>query len=128
MRKLIWLFPLALAACAPALQTAGTVAATTADAAGVPPPVTYADRSTLDEKGAIAAETAFTLAAKAAALAIRADIISDPAMIVKVGDLRRKAYAALLQVRRAYRAGNATSYRAAFQEFLAALATFNEVF
>lgn len=110
------------------IHTAGTVAAVTADAAGVPPPVTYADRSTLDEKGAIGAETTFTMAAKAATLAIRAGIVSEPATIVRIGEIRGKAYAALLKVRSAYRVGNATSYGAAFREFEAAIADLNTLF
>lgn len=121
---------LALAGCttAGAVHTAGTVAAVTADAAGVPPPVTYADRTTLDEKGAIGAETTFTLAAKAATLAIRSGIVSEPATIVRIGEVRGKAYAALLKIRSAYRIGNAASYSAAFREFEAAIADLNTLF
>jgi hypothetical protein len=121
---------LALAACTTgqAVHTAGTVAAATADAAGVPPPVTYADKTTLDEKGAIGAETTFTLAAKAAALAIRTEIVSEPATIVRIGEVRGKAYAALLKIRAAYRIGNAASYSAAFREFEAAIADLNTLF
>lgn len=126
MRALALGLALALAGCGVG-QVASTGAAL-ADAAGASAPVTYADRSTLDEKGAIAAETAFTLAAKAATLAIRAGVISDPTTIVKVGALRQRAYTALLTLRAAYRAGNAASYSAAFREFNAAISSFNEVF
>lgn len=121
---------LALTACTAgqAVHTAGTVAAATADAANVPPPVTYSDRTTLDEKGAIGAETTFTLAAKAATLAIRTGTVSEPATIVRIGEIRGKAYAALLKVRSAYRVGNAASYSAAFREFEAAIADLNTLF
>jgi hypothetical protein len=121
---------LALTGCTAgqAIHSAGTVAAATADTVGTPPPVTYADRTTLDEKGAIGAETTFTLAAKGATLAIRAGLVSEPATVVRIGQVRAKAYAALLKVRAAYRLGNATSYSAAFREFETAIADLNTLF
>lgn len=128
------LFPLfaalALTACTAgqAVHSAGTVAAATADAVGAPAPVTYADRTTLDEKGAIGAETTFTLAAKGATLAIRTGLVSEPTTIVKIGEVRAKAYAALIKVRASYRLGNATSYSAAFREFETAIADLNTLF
>lgn len=121
---------LALTGCTAgqAVHTAGTVAAATADAAGVPAPVTYADRTTLDEKAAIGAETTFTLAAKGATLAIKTGLVSEPATIVRIGEIRGKAYAALLKVRAAYRTGNADSYSAAFREFETAIRDLNTLF
>lgn len=110
------------------IKTAGTVAAATADAAGVPAPVVQADKTTLDEKGAIAAETAFTVAAKGATLAIKTGLVTDPATIVKIGDLRAKAYAALGDVRKAYLAGNATSYSAAFTLLMSIIGDLNATF
>lgn len=131
MRLTLTLFAaLALTGCttAGAVHTAGTVAAASADAAGVPAPVTYADRTTLDEKAAIGAETTFTLAAKGATLAIKTGLVSEPATIVRIGEIRGKAYAALLKVRAAYRTGNATSYSAAFREFETAIRDLNTLF
>lgn len=121
---------LALSACTTgqAIHSAGTVAAATADAVGAPAPVTYAGKTTLDEKGAIGAETTFTLAAKGATLAIKTGLVSDPATIGRIGDVRAKAYAALLKVRAAYRLGNATSYSAAFREFETAISDLNTLF
>lgn len=132
MKRLIFALgaSLSLLACSPTsvVHSAGTVAAATADAAGVPAPVTYADRTVLDEKAAIGAETTYTLAAKAAALAIRTGLVSEPATVVKIGDTNRKAYAALLKVRAAYRTGNAASYSAAFREFEALIVNLNTLF
>jgi len=128
MKRLVFLLPLALSACTPSLTTAGSVIASGADAAGASAPVTYADKSTLDEKGAIAAEKAFTLAAKAAALGIRSGLISDRATLVRIDDLRAKAYTKLLLIRAAYRAGNATSYAGAFREFVTIITELNTLF
>lgn len=108
------LLVLALAGCQPLVST--------------PAPATYAGATVLDEKGAIGAEKAFTFAAKAATVAIRSGLVSDPARLTQIEAVRGKAYAALLNIRRAYRAGNATSYAAAFAEFDLALTTLNELF
>lgn len=112
---------------ADAIRTAGSVAAATADAAGVPAPATAANRTTLDEKAAIALEKAYTLSAKAASLAIRTGVVSSPSTIARIGDLNRKAYAAVVATRAAYRAGNATSYRRAFAEAMDAITAVNDL-
>lgn len=105
-----------LIACAAlALSSCGTVAS-------LPPaPVDLTAQTTLDEKGAIAAETAYTAAAKAAALAIRAGVISNPATVQRIGELDRQAYAAVQATRAAYDAGNASSYLSAFTRSNAAV-------
>lgn len=84
-------------------------------------PVDLTSQTTLDEKGAIAAETAYTAAAKAASLAIRAGVIHDPATIKRIGELDRQAYAAVQATRAAYDAGNASSYVSAFTRSNAAV-------
>ncbi len=104
-----------IAAAALALSACATVPA-------VPPaPVAVASQTALDEKGAIAAETAYTAAARAAALAIRAGLVSDPAMVQRIGKLDRQAYAAVQATRAAYDAGNASSYVEAFTRSNAAV-------
>lgn len=101
MRKLM----LAAAMAAMPLGGCATLPATPADLAG---------QTLLDEKAAIGAELSYTAAAKAATLAIRANAVSDPATIAKIGELDRKAYAAVQATREAYNAGNAASYAEAF--------------
>lgn len=101
IRMLIAAAALALSACASV-------------PAAPPAPIDLTARTTLDEKGAIACETAYTAAARAAALAIRAGVVREPATIQRIGELDRQAYAAVLATRAAYDAGNASSYVTAF--------------
>lgn len=77
---------------------------------GVPvSPAAVADRTVLDERIAISVETAYSAAAEAATVAIRANLVSaDQAR--RIADLDNQAYAAVQATRRAYDAGNATSY------------------
>lgn len=124
---LILIAPLALAGCGLNASTVGSAASATADAIGVPPPVAVADRTVLDEKAAIGAETAYTLAARAAALALRAGIVNDPEAIRRIGALDRQAYAALTGLRAAYRAGNAVAYVQAFNEAKTAILSINSM-
>lgn len=110
MKKLllIGLGALALAAC----NTTGT-----AGLGGIPTaPVEVANKTTLDEKGGIAAETAYYAANRLAALAIRTGVVQDKATIAKIGQTDTAVKAALQKVRNAYDAGNATSYEAALRE------------
>ena len=126
MRRLILaLLPLALAACG---NTGGTIASTgapiaaaAADAAGVPPPVVVADRTTLDELGMLAAELAYKAAHTAVEIGVDAGLIRG-APAARFADLDSRAYAALGRVRSAYRTGNATSYASALTEAQAAIA------
>lgn len=81
---------------------------------GVPTsPSQVANQTTLDEKPAILAETAFTAAARGAALYIRVRDIRDPATLTRIENLRQKAETAVKAVRRAYDTANAASYQAA---------------
>lgn len=79
-------------------------------------PGELAGQTVLDEKAAIGIETAYTAAAKAAAVAIETGAINDPATITKIGAADRRAYMAVVALRSAYDAGNATSYSEAFIE------------
>jgi hypothetical protein len=86
-----------------------------------PAPGTIADKTTLDEQGALAAELAY----KAARIAIETGV--DAGLIRgttagRVAALDAKAYAALGIVRKAYAAGNAASYTAAITTARAAIA------
>lgn len=119
--------PLALSACAPTISTVASAGAATADAIGVPPPSTIADKTALDEKAAIGAETAYTLAARAAGLAIKAGIVNNPATIRRIGELDNQAFLALAGLRAAYRAGNAVAYVAAFNEAKTAILSINSL-
>lgn len=91
MRALLIPLSLALASC---------------NVSALPPPNTVADRTTLDERAAIAVEMAYQAAAQLA-LATGAAKRED----VKAAD--RRAYAAVKAVRAAYEAGNAASYASA---------------
>lgn len=99
--------------------------ATTPLLTACPPPVAtpsdLAGSTVLDEKGAIAAELAYTAANRAAALAIRSGAVSEPATIARIGELDRRAYAAVQAVRAAYAAGNSASYAEAFARSQAAI-------
>lgn len=80
-----------------------------------PAPSTIANATVLDEKAAIAVELTYQAAALSATTARRAGIIGD-ARWADVQAIDRRAYAAVLAVRAAYRTGNSTTYNAAFAE------------
>lgn len=100
---------LMIALVAPMLMLAGC------QPTGIPTsPGQIANQTVLDEKGAIAVETAYTAAARAAALAIRSGLVTDSTKIARIGQLDRQAFAAVQSVRAAYNTGNASSYQSAF--------------
>lgn len=123
MKKLfVALASLALCACTAlgAVSTAVGVATSTADAAGVAPPVTYANHTTIDEKAGISIELAYNAWYRLLELAIDTGFVK-PANAARLAALDNKAYAATLVAQRAYLAGNATSFRAAEAEARAAI-------
>lgn len=84
---------------------------------GVPTsPAVLADKTVLDEKAGIAADTAYYAANRFAALAIRTGVVKSPATIKRIGALDLEAKAAVQKVRDAYDAGNSTSYGAALDQ------------
>lgn len=83
-----------------------------------------ADRTKIDEQAALAITLAYTAAARAANVGIEAELIKDRETINRIGELDRRAYAAVQATQRAYRAGNATSYAAAITDARAAVALF----
>lgn len=75
-------------------------------------PGEVANQTALDEKTGIAIETAYSAAAEAATLAIRAGLVS-PANAQRIAAVDRQAFAAVQATRAAYDAGNAASYQSA---------------
>lgn len=138
-RLLIACLALSLGACAPLLSGLASMAGAPASPAAV------ANQTTLDEKGAIAAEVLYTTFARAGALAFRTNVIapsSNPAVQSdgfcpsvlrreftptdrgsEVMALECKLRAARDAARAAYDAGNALNYQVAFG---LALAAYNE--
>lgn len=90
----------------------------------LPAPNSIANRTVLDEKVGLAVETAYTGAARALALAIRAGQIRD---VAAVEEIRAKARAAVLATRAAYDAGNASSYDSAARQALALIGQINRL-
>lgn len=80
-------------------------------------PGVIANQTVLDEKTGIAIETAYSAAAEAATLAIRAGVVS-PATAQRIADVDRRAYAAVQATRAAYDAGNSSSYQVAAAQAL----------
>ena len=78
-------------------------------------PGAIASENVLDERLGFAVETAYTAAAKGAALAIRARVVTNPATIRRIGELDLQAKAAVDMTRAAYDARNARSYRLAYE-------------
>lgn len=109
MRKLILAAAFALSACS------GTGGLTIPAA-----PIVVADQTTLDERGAIAAEVAYKAFRSAAEFATDAGMIRGQAAS-RVAHLDNIAFAAVGAARAAYRAGNAESYEAAVKTALAAV-------
>jgi hypothetical protein len=107
MRKifLVALAPLALCGC-------GALGALT----GIPSaPAVVAEQTVLDEQGALAVELAYKAVRLAVETGVDAELIKGQ-RAAQIAELDNKAYAAVLVARRAYRAGNATSYGAALAE------------
>lgn len=77
--------------------------------ASPPPPVELANRTVLDEQGALAVELAYKAARLAGETAVDAGLVKG-ATAQRVAALDLQAYSAVLAVRQAYRAGNAASY------------------
>lgn len=99
------------------LAIAATVSLTACSpgAFGLPSsPAAVAPDNVLDERLGLAVETAYTAAAKSAALAIRTRVVTDPATIRKIGELDMRAKAAVNATRAAYDARNAKSYNEAY--------------
>lgn len=109
---MIRLIPLALFCALPACTPVNTIP---------PPPGAVADKTILDEQGALAAELAYKAALIALETGVDAGVIRG-ATAARIAALDAKAYAALGVVRRAYEAGNATSYAAALVTARAAIA------
>lgn len=84
-------------------------------------PVIVANSTVLDEKAALAIETAYAASARTAALLIKTGVIKDTATIATIGKLDNQAYAAVKLSREAYNAGNASSYAAALPQALTAV-------
>jgi hypothetical protein len=104
---------LALAGCdTPRPASAGSVAVNTGTAiadATLPPPVAYADRTTMDEATVLTIEKGVEAAADLATLAVKAGVVKG-AQLATVARLSAQTRAALVTLRAAYSAGNATSY------------------
>jgi hypothetical protein len=92
---------LGLAACGGAL---GGLATT--------PPAQVADATVLDERGAIAVESAYRAAGLALEMAVDTGLLRGSAAAT-AATYEQRAYTAVLAVRAAYDAGNATGYAAA---------------
>jgi len=85
-------------------------------------PVEVSDQTVLDEQVMLAAEAAYAAAGLAVDSAIDAGLVhSERADRLAAAD--RAAYAALVKLRAAYRAGNAPSYQAALVEVQAAISS-----
>jgi hypothetical protein len=75
-------------------------------------PAILADQTTLDERGLVAMELAYTAARTSAEAAVDASIV-DASTARQIAAIDRAAFAALAKARLAYDLGNATSYTAA---------------
>lgn len=83
-------------------------------------PVEVADKTTLDERGAIAAEVAYKALRTAVEFATDAGMLTG-ANAKRAAHFDNLAFAAVSAARAAYRAGNAESYKAAVDEALKAV-------
>lgn len=105
---LLLLAPLALSACS-------TVPA-------VPPsPGSVADTTVLDERAAIAVESAYQAAGLALEVAVDAGLLRGE-NAARAAELEQRAYDAVQAVRAAYDAGNAATYAEALENARAAIA------
>src|SRR5688500_11373349 len=103
---------LALTACGPqdVINSAGSL----------PPPVSVADQTIMDEQTVIAFDTSVETAAALATVAVKAGIIRG-ANLDRAAVLSKTGRTAVLALGAAYRAGNATSYAAALVQAKAAI-------
>lgn len=83
-------------------------------------PVEVADKTTLDERGAIAAEVSYKAFRTAVEFATDAGMLTG-ANAARAAHFDNLAYAAVGAARAAYRAGNAESYKTAVDEALKAV-------
>lgn len=113
---------LALSACAPlvAASTAASIATSMADSAGVAPPSTYANHTTIDEKAGISIEVAYNAWYRLLELAIDTGFVK-PAQAARLAAIDNKAYGATLTAQHAYLAGNSASFKAAEAQARAAI-------
>src|SRR5687767_12047803 len=113
MKRLIFaiLAPLALSGCAGLGTLAGLPSA----------PVEAAEGTVMDEQAALAVELAYKAARVAVETGVDAGTIRGE-RAAQLAEIDNKAFAAVQAARRAYRAGNATSYGAALAEARAAIA------
>ena len=86
-----------------------------------PAPAAIADKTILDEQGALTAELAYKAARVALETGVDAGVIRGDTA-ARIAALDAKAYAALRIVRRAYEAGNAASYASALATARSAIA------
>lgn len=105
------LAPLALPGCAGLASLASVPTA----------PVEAADSTVLDEQAALAVELAYKAARLAVETGVDAGVVRGE-RAAQLAEIDNKAFAAVQAARRAYRAGNATSYGAALAEARAAIA------
>lgn len=99
---------IALALVAPLALLAGC----TPGLVSTPTPGQVADRTVLDERGAIAVESAYRAAGLALEMAVDTGLLRGQAAAT-AATYEQRAYTAVLAARAAYDAGNATSYAAA---------------
>lgn len=104
MKRIAILAALALVGCTPGGLTSVPTS-----------PSVVADKTVLDEQGALAAELAYKAARVAVETGVDAGVIRGDAA-ARFAVLDAKAYAALGKVRAAYRIGNAATYSAALTE------------
>lgn len=111
MRKLLFaaVASLGLAACVP---TIGNLPST---------PATVANETLLDERAAIAVESAYAGARTVLEALVDAGMITGTSAS-RAAELDRQAYSAVQRVRAAYRAGNADSYAEAVNDARRAIA------
>ena len=110
MRKLIFAVAatLALVGCTPGLVS-------------TPTPGQVADRTVLDERGAIAVESAYRAAGLALEMAVDTGLLRGQAART-AATYEQRAYTAVLAARAAYDAGNAATYPAALASARQAIA------
>lgn len=118
-RTILLTAALVLSACTP--SGIASTGATAADVAGVPAPVTVADKTLLDEKALTGIELAYKAARIAVELGVDTGVIKG-ATATRFAALDNQAFLAVTTARSAYRTGNAPSYRTALSEAQAAIA------
>lgn len=107
---------------APALALAALTACNLPDVGSVPAsPGAVADKTSLDERAAFAAELAYEAFRTAAEVGVDAGLIKGE-RAVAIANIDSRAYQALMVARAAYEAGNAESYASALSNARAAIA------